>query len=66
MIDKRLEELSDKVRFGIPVSLLDALDVIDYQERIKKEHIDRPPQWWRIIWHRLMVLLFSKRWSRKP
>lgn len=40
MIDKRLEELSDKVRFGIPVSLLDALDVIDYQERIKKEHME--------------------------
>jgi len=31
MIDERLEELSDKVRLGIPVSMLEALEVIEYQ-----------------------------------
>ena len=31
-----------------------------------KEQIEEPPQWWRVAWHRLMVALFSRRWSRKP
>lgn len=31
-----------------------------------KEQIEGPPQWWRVAWHRLMVKLFSRRWSRKP
>ena len=31
-----------------------------------KEQIEGPPQWWRVAWHRLMVALFSRRWSRKP
>ena len=31
----RLEELSDKVRKGIPISFIEALAVINYQEKLK-------------------------------
>ena len=34
--DKRLEELSDKVRRGTPVSFIEAMEVIEYQENLKK------------------------------
>ena len=34
--DKRLEELSDKVRRGIPVSMVEAVEVIEYQETLRK------------------------------
>ena len=30
--DKRLEDLSDKVRMGTPISMSEALDVIEYQQ----------------------------------
>lgn len=33
--NQRLEELSDKVRKGIPVSFIEALEVINYQEKLK-------------------------------
>ena len=33
--DKRLEELSEKVRRGIPIKMSDAFEVIDYQETLK-------------------------------
>lgn len=36
MIDVRLEKLSDDIRKGIPVSLIDALQVIQYQEQLKQ------------------------------
>ena len=36
MRDERLEELSDKVRMGFPIDFLDALEVIDYQEKLRK------------------------------
>ena len=42
--DNRLEELSDKVRRGIPVSMGEAMEVIEYQEQLKKNkvpYIDR-------------------------
>lgn len=42
--DKRLEELSDKVRKGIPVSMGEAMEVIEYQEQLRKNklpYIDR-------------------------
>jgi hypothetical protein len=31
----RLEELSDKVRMGIPINFAEALEVIAYQESLK-------------------------------
>ncbi len=34
--DKRLEDLSDKVRMGTPVSMGEALEVIEYQQMLKK------------------------------
>ena len=34
--DKRLEDLSDKVRMGTPVSMSEALEVIQYQQMLKK------------------------------
>ena len=37
--DNRLEELSDKVRRGIPVSMEDAVEVIEYQEQLKKNKL---------------------------
>ena len=42
--DNRLEELSDKVRRGIPVSMGEAMEVIEYQEQLRKNklpYIDR-------------------------
>ena len=37
--DKRLEELSDKVRRGNPISMLEAMEVIEYQEQLKKNKL---------------------------
>ncbi len=42
--DDRLEELSNKVRRGIPISMVEAMEVIEYQEQLKKNkisHIDK-------------------------
>lgn len=42
--DNRLEELSNKVRNGIPISMGEAMEVIEYQEQLKKNkisHIDK-------------------------
>ena len=42
--DNRLEELSDKVRRGIPISMVEAVEVIEYQEQLRKNkvpYIDR-------------------------
>ena len=36
IIDKRLEELSDKVRRGEPIKMSEALEVVEYQEMLKK------------------------------
>ena len=36
-MDARLEELSDKVRMGIPIKFAEALEVIEYQEMLKAE-----------------------------
>ena len=35
--DVRLDELSDKVRCGIPISFVEALEVIEYQSTLRKE-----------------------------
>jgi len=37
MNDKRLEELSDKVRIGQPVGFAEALEVIEYQQMLQRE-----------------------------
>lgn len=42
--DNRLEELSNKVRRGIPIQMEEAMEVIEYQEQLKKNklpYIDR-------------------------
>ena len=37
--DNRLEELSDMVRRGYPISMLEAMEVIEYQEQLKKNKL---------------------------
>jgi hypothetical protein len=39
IIDKRLEELSDKVRRGTPILMSEAIEVVEYQEMLKKNKI---------------------------
>ena len=38
LIDKRLEELSDKVRRGTPISMSEAMEVVEYQEMLRKNN----------------------------
>lgn len=37
--DNRLEELSDKVRRGIPIGMGEAMEVIEYQEQLKRNKL---------------------------
>ena len=37
--DNRLEELSDKVRRGIPIGMGESMEVIEYQEQLKKNKL---------------------------
>ena len=37
--DKRLEDLSDKVRMGTPVLMSEALEVIEYQQMLRKNKV---------------------------
>jgi hypothetical protein len=39
LTDKRLEELSDKVRRGIPILMSEAIEVVEYQEMLKKNKV---------------------------
>lgn len=39
LTDKRLEELSDKVRRGTPISMSEATEVVEYQEMLKKNKL---------------------------
>jgi uncharacterized protein YdcH (DUF465 family) len=39
IIDKRLEGLSDKVRRGEPIKMSEALEVVEYQEMLKKNKV---------------------------
>jgi hypothetical protein len=39
-----LEDLSDKVRNGTPINLMDALAVVEYQEMLKKRNKSLPNQ----------------------
>ncbi len=36
IIDKRLEDLSDKVRRGEPIKMSEAIEVVEYQETLKR------------------------------
>ena len=36
-MDKRLEDLSDKVRMGTPIAFSEALAVIEYQTALKED-----------------------------
>lgn len=40
-MDERLEALSDKVRMGVPVDFGEAIEVIEYQERLKSERAEK-------------------------
>jgi hypothetical protein len=37
--DGRLEDLSDKIRKGIPVAMHEAIEVIEYQQMLRKNKI---------------------------
>jgi hypothetical protein len=39
LTDKRLEELSDKVRRGTPILMSEAIEVLEYQEMLKKNKL---------------------------
>jgi hypothetical protein len=39
LIDKRLEYLSDKVRRGTPIKMNEALEVVEYQEMLKRNKL---------------------------
>ena len=39
LTDKRLEELSDKVRRGTPISMSETMEVVEYQEMLKKNKL---------------------------
>lgn len=50
--DKRLEELSDKVRRGVPIGMGEAMEVIEYQEQLKKNKLpftDRILKFFKVI-----------------
>jgi len=38
MKNEELEIISDKIRQGTPVGILDAVAAIEYQERLRREH----------------------------
>jgi hypothetical protein len=35
--DARLEAISDKIRMGIPVGILEAIEAIEYQDALRRE-----------------------------
>ena len=39
LTDKRLEELSNKVRRGTPILMSEAIEVVEYQEMLKKNKL---------------------------
>ena len=49
--DERLEALSDKIRQGIPVDFIEALEVIEYQQLLKEKRNnslwERIKYWWK-------------------
>jgi hypothetical protein len=51
IMDTRLEALSDMVRKGIPIGIGEALEVIDYQARLR---LDRADKWNKTIIGRIV------------
>lgn len=51
MRDEHLEVLSDEVRKGHPVTFIEALRVIEYQETLKEERLSWP--WWKRVWYKI-------------
>jgi hypothetical protein len=49
MKDKRLEELSDRVRKGEPLPMLMAMEVIQYQTELKKQREERSEKRFRMV-----------------
>jgi len=47
--DKRLEDLSDRIRRGTPVSMGEALEVIEYQQALHSYRKNKPTIKQRII-----------------
>jgi hypothetical protein len=47
--DKRLEDLSDRIRRGTPVSMGEALEVIEYQQALHSYRKNKPTLKDRII-----------------
>lgn len=47
--DKRLEDLSDRIRRGTPVSMKEALEVIEYQQALHSYRKNKPTIKQRII-----------------
>jgi len=58
MKDARLEKLSDLTRMGIPIDLAEALEVIEYQTKLKgirdKLKGIRDKRWYIVIWNKLI------------
>jgi uncharacterized tellurite resistance protein B-like protein len=51
MKDIRLEMLSDMVRKGEPVSMNEAIEVIEYQTQLKKLREEKRKMWLNILWN---------------
>lgn len=45
MKDERLETLSELVRRGLPVSMMEALEVIQYQQELKRIRNEKRKVW---------------------
>ena len=74
IVNKRLETLSDKARRGEPINLIEALEVIEYQEQLSDKAfkvftkpINNDYQWalslfasGGMIWHSFVPLLIIK------
>jgi hypothetical protein len=49
MKDKRLEFLSDEVRKGNPIGMREAMEVVEYQEVLRKEREERSEKRFRMV-----------------
>ncbi len=55
---ERLEFLSDMVRKGEPISIEEAFEVIQYQEELKKQRVNR--SWWEAVLFGTPIGMFIK------
>jgi hypothetical protein len=49
MKNERLENLSDKIRKGEPVGMREAMEVVEYQEVLRKEREERSEKRFRMV-----------------